>query len=113
MLKIETQHMPEEAKNAGAVWEYLFKINQLLLPMVIIWAAWATSNIYELKGFADTGPRFTATDADNQLLTMKEWVREHYVQDGPAREMAKDIKQIIEELDELKLSLAKAGIGVE
>ena len=112
-VELKLNKMPEDAKNSGAVWEYLFKINQLLLPLVIVWAAWATSSIYELKGFANTGPRFTTTDATSLELQIKEWVRMNY----PPDELYAEIKEIKvqseathREIEEIKIILAKQDI---
>jgi len=93
---------PLAVRDRENVWEWLFKLNQILIPMVLIWAAWATSSIYELKGMANQGERFTAKDGINLDLEMKEWVRANY----PPAGLVEDIKAIREGLEEIKLEMA-------
>jgi len=45
----------------------LFKINMIVLPIfmsaLLTWGVWVTASIYDLKGFAKSGARFTLSDA--------------------------------------------------
>ena len=99
--------MPDKEANLGPAWEWLFKINQILLPAVVLWAAWATSSIYELKGQSDIGERFTAKDGINMELQIKDWVRDNY----PPDDIKNDIKAIRSELEDIRLSLATHGLS--
>ena len=83
--------------------------------MVILWAAWATSTIYELKGFAQLGPRFTQVDATNLELRIKEWSRANFSSSLELKQEIAEINNQVtmthKEIEEIRLMLARSGIG--
>ena len=95
-------NMPDKDQTLGIAWERLFKLNQILIPLVLVWAAWATDSIYELKGQANIGERFTATEGVNLELRVKDWVRENY----PPKDIQEDIKAIRLELEAIRIEMA-------
>lgn len=94
--------MPNDDKTLGTGWQVLFKINMIILPFVVAWAVWATGSIYELRGFANQGPRFTAKDGENITLEMKEWARENFV----GKTVEADIKEIKNDVQAIKVLIA-------
>ena len=64
------------------IWDVLFKVNQILLPLIFVWGVWVTSSLYKLQAFANEGARYTQDEAEkdlsNAILLMKEWVRTNY-----------------------------------
>ena len=98
--------MPEDKQTLGVGWTVLFKLNMVILPLVIIWAAWATASIYELKGFANTGPRFTPEMNATADFRLKEWTRQNF----PSLDLRTDLKEIKKDIQEIKLSLAKSHL---
>ena len=94
--------MPHD-EELGTGWQILFKINMVILPFVLAWAVWATASIYELRGFANQGPRFTAKDGDNIVLEIKDWSRENFV----SKSVEGDIKDIKDDVQEIKVLIAK------
>ena len=94
--------MPED-KSLSIGWQILFKLNMILVPLTIAWAAWATTSIFELRGFAGEGPRFTAKDATSLELGIKEWTRQNF----PPANLVQDIREIKNDVQDIKVSLAR------
>jgi len=62
-------------------WAFMFKLSNILLPMVVAWCVWATNQIYVLEirqakteQWMNQGPRFTAVDAERLRLQILEEV---------------------------------------
>lgn len=45
-----------------AVWGVLWKVNQVLVPLIVAWGIWVTKNCSEFQSFMNQGNRFTQTD---------------------------------------------------
>jgi len=86
----------------NVIFEYLFKINQLLFPIIIAWSIWVTNSIYALNSFMKTGERFTSKDAEIMQVNIKEWVRNNY----PPLEIKKDIEVIKKTMNQIQQDLA-------
>ena len=99
--------------NAGrqaAIWELLFKINQLILLPVLLWATWATKSIFEMQAFADRGPRYTQEDARVQELEIKGWAIANFPPprlEKQLERLAVQLEDLNNELDDIKIILAK------
>ncbi len=94
------------------MWEILFKVNLIIVPLVIAWAVWATSNIYELKGFAARGDRFTQADGYQLKTEMREWVTINFPPSGlrdDIKEVRADIKLIKDDQTAIRIMLIKGG----
>ena len=97
---------PDEHNGFSTPWQILLKVNMVLIPLVIAWATWATVNIFELRGFQGQGPRFTAIDADNKTLEMREWTRMNFV----TKDIEADIREMKRDVNAIKMILAGAQI---
>ena len=72
------------------LWDVLFKFNMILMPLVVTWGIWVTSNIYDFKAFKNQGARVTPQDLELAQTTTREWVRNNY----PPNSLVKDIEQL-------------------
>jgi len=94
--------MPED-KTLSIGWQLLFKLNMILVPLTIAWAVWATTSIFELRGFAGQGPRFTSKDAQNLELGIKDWTRMNF----PPPSLQADVREIKNDVQEIKIAIAR------
>ena len=85
------------------IFDILFKVNQVLMPLMLGWCIWVTNNIYEFKTFMGQGDRFTTQNAKIMEVDIKEWVRENY----PPIELKNDVKELKLAIDGLRMDLYK------
>ena len=93
--------MKPEGTNGN--WEILWKLNQILLPIVIAWAVWATVSIFEGKAWRNEGPRYTQKDADKMRLEIQQWTIANF----PTYQIQVDINNIKTDVAEIKAEVKK------
>lgn len=91
-------------------WAFLFKLSNILLPMVVAWCVWATSQIYALEirlarseQWMAQGPRFTSVDADRLRLQILTEVSEQA--DFNHAQVLNELKSVRSEFVDLKMML--------
>jgi hypothetical protein len=57
----------------------------IILAGAITWSVWVTANIFELRAFAQQGPRWTAQDAELQTAIIKEWTEGRFKVEVPPK----------------------------
>jgi hypothetical protein len=90
-----------EAEVITGWWDVLFKINQVIIPVMMAWGIWVTTAVFEMKSFMNQGNRFTASDGMKLETDIKEWVRQNY----PPQEMKLDIRNLQSQVRDLEISI--------
>ena len=76
-------------------WEFLWRLNQILMPLGIAWSIWVTSAIFELKS-----NQLTMVESKNSAeLKIKEWTRDNFIPISLSSEI-REIKENIRKVDD-------------
>lgn len=63
-----TDAMPPIPNN---LWNLLWKINQIAVPVLIAWGVWVTRSVFEAEAWMDKGDRFTQSQALRMELELR------------------------------------------
>lgn len=82
---------------ARIVWEWLFKINQVVMPIfmtaVMSWAVWVTNTVYQNR---------SGIDLNREKMATKEWVRDNF----PSPELRNNISGLTKAVTELEKAVS-------
>jgi hypothetical protein len=90
-------------------WALLLKVAlgtyPVILAAAITWSVWVTANIFELRAFAQQGPRWTAKDAELQTAVVKEWVEDKFRNEVPPKPVTERLVRLERIADETQRSV--------
>jgi hypothetical protein len=65
--------MTQTIGQINGIWGILFRINQIVIPLIVAWAVWITGETFANRSFRDRGDRFTTMDGaalEARLMTV-------------------------------------------
>ena len=90
-------------------WAAMLKVALATYPIIlaaaITWSVWVTANIFELRAFAQQGPRWTAKDAEIQTAVVKEWVEDKFRNEVPPKPVIERLVRLERIADETQKSV--------
>jgi hypothetical protein len=55
----------------NSIWNILWKINQIAVPVLIAWGVWVTKSVFAVDAWMDKGDRFTQSQALRMELELR------------------------------------------
>lgn len=83
---------PKTIGQINGIWGVLFRINLALLPFLLLWAAWITSETFSNHAFRKAGDRFTTNDASQMEMRILGQMNELPPDDWRARIIGMETK---------------------
>ena len=97
-------------------WALLLKVAlgtyPVILAAAVTWSVWVTANIFELRAFAQQGPRWTAKDAEIQTAVVKEWVEDKFSNEVPPKPVTERLTRLERIADETQKSVQHNSIAL-
>ena len=97
-------------------WALLLKVAlgtyPVILAAAITWSVWVTANIFELRAFAQQGPRWTAKDAELQTAIIKAWTEGRFKAEVPPKVVVERLIRLERIADETQKSVQHNSIAL-
>ena len=97
-------------------WAAMLKVTLATYPIIlaaaITWSVWVTCNIFELRAFAQQGPRWTAQDAELQTAIIKEWTEGRFKVEVPPKVVIERLTRLERIADETQKSVQHNSIAL-
>jgi len=97
-------------------WAMLLKVTLATYPVIlagaITWSVWVTVNIFELRAFAQQGPRWTAGAGTDATAVVKEWVERKFKDEVPPKTVIERLTRLERVADETQKTVQSNSIAL-